>query len=198
MSDKYQAFTQSSIGKLLVKNLGLPQPTKLERYTAGDPLVKGTVLTGGRGRLADELAGLLDQLGIASTTSRTDGEKYKALVFDATGITDSTQLDELWRFFHPTVRRVKGCGRVVVIGTQPELTANAKEATAQRALEGFTRALGKEIRKGSAVNLIYVEPGAEDQIDSTLRFFISSRSAYVSGQVARIVKSIGGDTPEID
>ena len=31
MSDKYQSFTQSPLGKLLVKNLGLPAPTKLER-----------------------------------------------------------------------------------------------------------------------------------------------------------------------
>ena len=40
MSDKYQSFTQSPLGKILVKNLGLPAPTPLERYTAGDPLVE--------------------------------------------------------------------------------------------------------------------------------------------------------------
>ena len=27
MSDKYQSFTQSPLGKILVKNLGLPAPT---------------------------------------------------------------------------------------------------------------------------------------------------------------------------
>ncbi len=47
MSDKYQGFVSSPIGKLLVKNLGLPNPTKLDRYTAGDPLVDGSVLIGG-------------------------------------------------------------------------------------------------------------------------------------------------------
>ncbi|MGZ6678196.1 MAG: 3-oxoacyl-ACP reductase, partial [Nocardioides sp.] len=153
MSDKYQAFTQSSIGKLLVKNLGLPQPTKLERYTAGDPLVKGTVLTGGRGRLADDLAGLLDQLGAASTTARTDGEKYKALVFDATGITSLEQLVTLQEFFTPVLRSLETCPRVVVIGTPPELLKGSERA-AQRALEGFTRSLGKEIGKGGTVQLV--------------------------------------------
>ncbi len=47
MSDKYQAFTSSAIGKFLATNLGLPQPTRLERYAPGDPLVKGTVVVGG-------------------------------------------------------------------------------------------------------------------------------------------------------
>ena len=64
MSDKYQGFVSSPIGKVLVKNLGLPNPTKLERYTAGDPLVDGTVLVGGTGRLAESLPSLLDLLGI--------------------------------------------------------------------------------------------------------------------------------------
>ena len=59
MSDKYQAFTQSAIGKMLVKNLGLPAPTKLERYAAGDPLVRGTVLVGGRGGYLGTVAGAL-------------------------------------------------------------------------------------------------------------------------------------------
>ena len=69
MSDKYQGFVSSPIGKLLVKNLGLPSPTKLDRYDAGDPLVDGTVLVGGTGRLAESLPGLLDVLGIASTAN---------------------------------------------------------------------------------------------------------------------------------
>ncbi|MCA1982669.1 3-oxoacyl-ACP reductase [Nocardioides nematodiphilus] len=185
MSDKYQAFTQSSIGKLLVKNLGLPQPTKLERYTAGDPLVKGTVLTGGRGRLADDLAGLLDQLGAASTTARTDGEKYKALVFDATGITSLKQLVTLQEFFTPVLRSLETCPRVIVIGTPPELLKGSERA-AQRALEGFTRSLGKEIGRGGTVQLVYVAEGYEDSLLSTLGFLLSPKSAYVSGQVVRI------------
>jgi 3-oxoacyl-[acyl-carrier protein] reductase len=46
--------------------------------------------------------------------------------------------------------------------------------------------LGKEIGKGSTVNLVYVAPGAEDTLESTLSFFLSPKSAYVSGQVARL------------
>src|SRR5439155_4229572 len=58
-----------------------------------------------------------------------------------------------------------------------------------RALEGFTRSLGKEVGRGATVQLVRVAPGAEDQLDSTLRFLLSPRSAYVSGQVIAIAPS---------
>lgn len=185
MTDKYQGFVSSPIGKLLVKNLGLPNPTKLDRYTAGDPLVDGTVLVGGRGRLIESLPGLLDVLGIDSARTQEDGQKYKGLVFDATGISTVEELVELQGFFTPVLRSLKSCARVVVIGTPPGL-ASGSEQIAQRALEGFTRSLGKEIGKGGTVQLVYVAEGYEDSVLSTLGFLLSPKSAYVSGQVVRI------------
>ncbi|MCW2794336.1 MAG: fabG 10, partial [Nocardioides sp.] len=182
MSDKYQSFTASPIGKLLVKNLGLPNPMKLDRYVDGAPLVDGTVVVGGRGRLAESLPGLLDLLGIASTETAETGATYKGLVFDATGITSSTELAALREFFTPLLRSLDRCPRLVVLGTPPE-SVEGGERVAQRALEGFTRSLGKEIGNGSTVNLVYVAPGAESTLESTLAFVLSAKSAYVSGQV---------------
>ncbi|WP_346387410.1 3-oxoacyl-ACP reductase [Nocardioides sp.] len=187
MSDRYQGFTASPIGKLLVKNLGLPSPMKLERYVEGAPLVDGTVAVGGRGRLAESLPGLLDLLGIASTTQPDtgDGTTYKGLVFDATAITSSDQLHALRDFFTPLLRSLDTCPRVVVIGTPPEQVSGA-ERVAQRALEGFTRSLGKEIGRGGTVQLVHVADGAEAAVTSTLAFLLSPKSAYVSGQVVRV------------
>jgi 3-oxoacyl-[acyl-carrier protein] reductase len=185
MSDKYQSFTQSAIGKVLVKNLGLPNPTKLQRYAAGDPLVKGTVLTGGRGRLAESLSGLLGELDITSTDTAAAGTKFKGLVFDATGLTSTSDLVALQEFFTPVLRSLESNPRVVVIGTPPE-QVKGRERVAQRALEGFTRSLGKEIGKGGTVQLVYVAEGFEGSLLSTLAFLLSPKSAYVSGQVVRI------------
>ncbi|QIG42911.1 3-oxoacyl-ACP reductase [Nocardioides anomalus] len=185
MSDRYQDFASNPIGKLLVKNLGLPSPTKLERYTAGAPLVDGTVVVGGTGRLVESLPGLLDQLGIASTVTAEDGERYKGLVFDATGLASTEELHALRDFFTPKLRSLGTCPRVVVIGTPPE-QLKGSERVAQRALEGFTRSLGKEIGKGGTVQLVYVAEGAEAAATSTLGFLLSPKSAYVSGQVVRI------------
>ncbi len=185
MSDRYQGFTQSPLGKLLVKNLGLPAPMKLDRYVEGAPLVDGTVLVGGRGRLAESLPGLLDTLGIASTETVEDDARFKGLVFDATGLTSAAELEALREFFTPVMRKLTSCPRVVVLGTPPEQVAGS-ERVAQRALEGFTRSLGKEIGRGGTVQVVYVAEGAESAVTSTLGFLLSPKSAYVSGQVVRI------------
>jgi 3-oxoacyl-[acyl-carrier protein] reductase len=185
MSDRYQSFTETTIGKFLTKNLGLPQPTKLERYAAGDPLVKGTVLVGGRGRLAESLPGLLGVLDVDTTETATEGARYKGLVFDATGLKDAEDLVALRDFFTPVLRSMEKCPRVVVLGTPPESLAGGERVT-QRALEGFTRSLGKEIGRGGTVQLLYVAEGAEGSLLSTLGFFLSPKSAYVSGQVVRV------------
>jgi 3-oxoacyl-[acyl-carrier protein] reductase len=186
MSDRYQSFTSSPIGKLLVKNLGLPDPVDLERWTEGMPLVDGMVVVGGTGRLGVAIERSLDDLGIASTQAATEGETYKGVVFDATGIKTSAELVALQGFFSPLMRSFDKCAHVVVLGTVPEQTESPEERVAQRALEGFTRSLGKEIGRGGVVNLVYVAPGAESTIESTLAFLCSPKSAYVSGQVARL------------
>lgn len=185
MNDFYQGFTSSAIGKQVASLLGLPQPARLERYVEGAPLVDGTVAVGGRGRLADSLVGVLGTLGVAATASTDAESTYKGLVFDATGLTSSEQLVELRDFFTPLLRSLAPCPRVVVIGTPPEQVAGA-ERVAQRALEGFTRSLGKEIGRGGTSQLVYVAEGSEGSVASTLAFLLSPKSAYVSGQVVRI------------
>ena len=192
MSDRYSTLIRTPVGQLLAKNLGLPNPVPLERWTEGAPLVDGTVVLGGAGRLEKSLVAALDDLGVAHLTGAgpvAEGEqKYKGLVFDATGITASDQLVTLQEFFTPVMRSLGTCPRVVVIGTPPE-TVHGAERVAQRALEGFTRSLGKEIGRGGTVQLVYVAPDSHDHpaaIASTLAFLLSPKSAYVSGQVVRI------------
>ena len=196
MSDLYSQLVNSPPGRLIAPRVGLPQPVELERQATGSA-GEGAVLSGAApgGRLGKPVERLLGEIS-APRPERSDSP-LKALVFDATGIADSTELVELQaRFFHPNVKRVGRSGRVVVLGTPPaDLPARA--ATAQRALEGFTRSLGKEIGRGIAVQLVYVAEGAEDQLDSTMRFLLSPRSAYVSGQVVRVGAGVAG-APEIE
>lgn len=216
MKDGYIDFANSNVGAKLVNALGLPKPMPLERYQAGQPVVKGTVLVGGGGepQMLEALAGVFQRIGVQTlaherlpqwvavankaglTTGRwgsngQPGEKVKALVFDATGLTDSIQSDALYWFFHDAARSLLPCGRVVVLGRPPEACTSPRQATIQRGLEGLTRSLGKELKKGSNAQLVYVAEGAESQVESTLRFLLSPRSAYVSAQVIRIGAPVG-------
>src|SRR5271155_1373823 len=209
VSDRYLTFVNRPLGKWLSGRVGLPQPLPLQRYAEGKPELRTPVLVGGTGgaRLTAALARVVGSVQAATlyhgentawaaaanphrlVTGRFSAEtsgRVGALVFDASGIAEPGELAAVYRFFHDTLRSVQPQGRVVVLGTPPELAGTLDAAIAQRALEGLTRALGKEARRAIAVQLVYVAPGAEDAIDSTLRFFLSVRSAYVSGQVVRI------------
>ena len=212
MTDQYQTFAKSPIGKFVIKNLGLPSPTFLERFESATPVVKGAVLFGAAssstlsGAIAQVLANIhansyagnnseLQQaaaktgLNLGAFHPGDKESKFKAVIFDASGIQNSEQLKELYNFFNPIARQIQASGRVIVVGISPETAKTLKQAIAQRALEGFVKSVGKEFKKGIAANLIYVDQGAEANLESTVRFALSPRSAYVSGQVIRVSKA---------
>ena len=211
MSDRYQQFTQSMPGRFITGRLGMPQPAKLRRYEPGQALLEAPALVGAApgGRLLEAIAQVLKATnseayvtpqddakaavkaaGLGPTVWNADQNgdlKFGALIFDASGISKTAELRELYDFFHPVVRRLGTAGRLIVLGTPPEQSESPRQAIAQRAIEGFTRSLAKEIGgKGSTAQLVYVAPGAEGNVESTLRFLLSSKSAFVDAQVVRI------------
>ncbi|WP_144153983.1 3-oxoacyl-ACP reductase [Paraburkholderia sp. BCC1885] len=212
MKDSYLNFVNSPFGARLARSIGLPKPEVLRRYRADRPEFEGLVAIGaGRApHLLDALAGVIARSGFTSVAHESalgwiplaarhglmtgrfepadSGSQGRlvALLFDASGIEDSGELDSLFAFFHDTLRSLGKCGRIVVLGRPPQACATPRQWTAQRALEGLTRSLGKEARRGITANLMYVAQGAEDEAEATLRFFLSPRSAYVSGQVVQI------------
>ncbi|MAX54342.1 MAG: 3-oxoacyl-ACP reductase [Alcanivoracaceae bacterium] len=226
MSDTYQAIANSPMGKALFGAINLPIPVILDRWQPGQAsFIKGRVLVGAAngstavdsilGTLkgapeakvsvlanngnASELQKKAGKLGVDAdnyTANRDDDAKFKGLVFDATGIQNPDELKALWEFFHPVIRKLEKCARVVVVGRTPE-TQTGTARVAQRALEGFTRSVGKEIKKGATAQLVYVNEGAEAQLASPLHFFLSPKSAYVSAQVVRVSEA-GFDAKKFD
>jgi 3-oxoacyl-[acyl-carrier protein] reductase len=220
MSDRYAQLVHTPIGSFVSKQVGLPNPPVLDRYAPGRPVIDGPVLLGAAagGRLVGAIAQALASIGAETSTPLDDelrtpaaaagldakvfnaevapsDQTFKGLVFDASGIGSSGELKEAFDFFHPTIRRVRSSGRIVVLGTPPESCKNPAQAVAQRALEGLTRSIGKEVKKGATAQLVYVAPKAEGQLESTLRFLLSPKSAYVDGQVIRIEASKLGAAP---
>jgi 3-oxoacyl-[acyl-carrier protein] reductase len=197
MTDRYAQLVNAPGLAKLAGGLGLPRPVELERHSEGTPVLSGAVLSGAApgARLERPLKATLDRIGV----ERAGAEgRAKALIFDASGISDSTELVELQRFFYPGVGRLQRNGRVVVLGVPPAEAGTTRAATAQRALEGFTRSLAKEVGgRGATAQLVLVSAGGEDQLESTLRFLLSPKSAYVSGQVIRVGKGVA-PLPDLD
>ena len=216
MSDRYGDFVQSSIGRKVAKNLGLPMPVELDRFDSGQPSVRGSVLVGradgDNTAISESVARILSDLhadvfvnsrdavkdaladaGVKAKANTGGDDKFKVLLFAASNISNADELKQVYEFFHAVARRVEKSGRVIVIGRPPEDLKDIEAALAQRSLEGFVRSVGKEFKRGITAQLIYVAEGAEKNLDSTLRFFASARSAYVSGQVVRVTNGANVD-----
>src|SRR5581483_3080656 len=125
MSDRYQQLINTPVGRIVSKQIGLPQPIQLERYEPGQPVIDGPVLFGAteRARLAAAVSRVLRTIdadahtpfgenvrnaaadaGLEASIFNADvapsNQTFKAPVFDASGIDSSERLRAAYEFFH--------------------------------------------------------------------------------------------------
>src|SRR5689334_8967295 len=152
-TDTYQRITNSQPGRLIAGRLGLPKSTPLRRYEPGQDLLTGPALLGAAGgeRVLPTLERVLRACGAEVLTEPPgdEDERFGALVVDASGIEESSGLRGVYDVLHPVVRQIAPNGRLLVLGTPPESCDTPRAATAQRALEGFVRSIGKEVGRGA-------------------------------------------------
>ncbi|QPP07105.1 3-oxoacyl-ACP reductase [Streptomyces bathyalis] len=220
MADRYLHWTNTRPGRLVTRRLGLPRPVPLHRWSAERPVLgdgpsphpvlhltpvppRGS--EGDAGAHTKELTAVLAGAGLPVRTDSDGaepGERHAAVVVDATGIRDVPGLRRVHECLHPVLRSVVPCGRIVLLAARPD-DADHHQAAAQQALEGFVRSLAKETGGGRTAQLVRLAPGATvADAESTLRFLLSPRSAYVSGQVIEIGEhpsaGTAAETPAID
>ena len=184
-ADWYRTLANSPIGGPLGQ-LGLPRPAALRRYRPGQPLPDGPVLVGtaGTGSLAEHLLALP---GLEAASATEPDAALGALVLDATGLDTLAELAAARTFLTGSLRRLRPSGRVVLLGGQPEQAGDVTGAAARQALDGLVRSVAKELRDGATANLVLLDAAAAPaDVDSTVRFLLSARSAYVDGQVVRV------------
>ena len=201
MALNYADVVSSGVGKSVASRLGLPQPTKLRRYAAGE-LCPGPVLVTGGGAYAAQLVELVSDARVEVLTDLDDlaeGNRLGGIVLDMTALRHPSQLEHLRAVGAPAIKRLGANGRVVVIGVDPaSRTAPAEVATA-RSLEGIVRSIAKELRQGSTANLVLAQPDSASAVRSATEFFLSGRSAFVDGQPIVVGQGEGhnasGDRP---
>ncbi|MDC6381354.1 3-oxoacyl-ACP reductase [Pseudomonas graminis] len=196
-SDRYIDFVNSDLGRKLVGAVGLPAPARLERWQAGRlrPVEGALLLSTGplaervsnfAPRLTDVLLSAGGEVTGAHPWTAEQSAKIKAVVFDASALLRTSELSQLREFFQPILRHLDNSAHVVILSRAPEVQSDPLAASTQQAIEGFSRSLAKEMRNGGTVQLLQVEDGAEDQLEGALRFFLSPKSAFISGQVIRL------------
>ncbi len=183
--DRYSAIVNSPVGARIAGSLGLPKPAVLRRYTPGDALLRGPALIS---TLPGSTLPSLDEL-LTSAGVSLGADHPSALILDATGIATVDDLAGVQEFFSGALRGLGPSGRVIVIGRSPDGGDHIADSVRQ-ALDGIVRSLGKELRRGATANLVWADDPAS--LESTLRFLLSGRSAYVDGQPIRLGP---GDAP---
>jgi 3-oxoacyl-[acyl-carrier protein] reductase len=224
VSDFLLQLAESAQARKVIRTLGLPipLPTKLRRADGPfeeRPLSQAKVAVGAApgAALLPAVALTLARAGADTEVAEADaapfadvaeaygrpvgrivaGEARAALVFDATGIEHPEGLRALFDFFQPLLATLAPSGRVVVLARPAAHAASSTAAAARAALDGFVRSLAKEIgKRGATAQLLVVEPGAEARLEAVLRFVLSARSAFVTGQPIAIgTTAIGGGEP---
>jgi 3-oxoacyl-[acyl-carrier protein] reductase len=115
--------------------------------------------------------------------NRESNHKFKALIFDGTGLKNESDLKSLYFFFHNGLKHLRENGRVIVLLNHYSTCYSVEQHTCREAALSFVRSLAKEIGgKGASANAIELEAGAERSLLASLSFFISRKSAYITGQ----------------
>ncbi len=194
--DAVRDLTQNTV----VQRLGVPTIPQLRRFTPGQPLLEGRALVSDgplthtiRGVLTNAGAGFVDSVPVTPVDQAVAGrpERLAAVVLDATGARVIDDLAAAQQFLTPAVRRLGPCGRIVVLAPAVGPDAAVEAAAVAQGLEGFVRSVAKELRDGATANMLVVEPDGEDGLPSPLRFLLSARSAFVSGQVLHVGEPVG-------
>lgn len=200
MSDYLIDLANGNFTGKIVKSLGLPAPKILKRekggYTSTEFSNKKFLVGAASQAYANEsIQQSLKSLGVANLkTSLSDGEKTDVIIYDATGIKKTDDLIQLHQFFQLIIKKLAAHGKVVVFANDPQFYDDLETAVIGKGVEGFVRALGKEIGgKAANANLVYLNENAANQVNGVLRFLCSYRTTYVSGQVFRLTDKIANE-----
>ncbi len=107
-----------------------------------------------------------------------------ALVVDGRNVSNAPALKAVFNELQAGVKNIKANGKVLIYSIQPELLDDVHHSTYQRALEGISRSLAKELGgRGTTVNLVKLPPNVELKNYGTVQdFFTSGRSAFITAQ----------------
>jgi 3-oxoacyl-[acyl-carrier protein] reductase len=144
-----------------------------------NPLVAGQLPTAVR-ELGEAYARPARALELAAVPEdlRIDG-----VIFDATALATVDELNRLHTFFVPLLSKLATCAHLVVLGRPVTEAPSGEAAAVAGALEGFVRSLGKEIgKRGATAQLLVIAAGAEARAEAALRFLLSPRAAFITGQ----------------
>lgn len=194
MADKYIDLVSGPLGGI-VKKLGLPAPVPLRRFDSGPAYLSEPVLIVGDGESSDFLAKLLSANGFKVHRAFDPSYRYSAVIADYTNADDPADLQAIALGTGAALKRMTACARIITIARSAHPSDDPTVAAARNAVTGITRSLAHEMLRGSTANGIELDGVEIDapSVRAALWFFLSSKSAYVSGQFLRVDSTMGAE-----
>ena len=200
MTDTYTKLIRSAPGAFIARRTGLPRPSTLPRRGDRPAPILGPVVVLGESAGADQVA--RDLLGEGADVRRRFDELLS--VGSVIAVLDEISAPaDLGRILLPlagAMRSLAPGARVVTISRPAQGEDPARDA-ARGGVEGFLRSLAHEMRRGGTANGILVQDGVDldaPGVTGALRFLLSARSAFVTGQFLTVSSAAGSLTENRD
>jgi len=187
-----------SLTNKLFSLLGFAEPVTLKRFNGTNLLPKKVLLLGTSNQVSGDIHHALTQLNLNVIEHCDDASvtPIEALVIDATRYSDESCYQNLYSTVQQSLKSLSNNARVLLLANAANTKHNAQENAFSQALIGFTKSLAKEVgRKGSTANIILInrencntDNNVSIALAAPLKFFLSAKSAFVSGQ-ALIINS---------
>ncbi len=196
MADAYTRFIRSAPGGMLAKQLGLPRPSRLLRRDDRPEPVLGPVVVLGASAGADAVAHRLLEGG-ADVRRRVEGlRSIGSVIVVADELSAPAELGPLLLPLAGAMRSLAPGARLVTISRPATGEEPARDA-ARGGVEGFLRSVAHEMRGGATANGILLADGVGVDAPGAvgaLRFFLSARSAFITGQLLTVSTEAGSTT----
>lgn len=189
-------YLQNSTLRTLLKTLNIPVPVppllkrNLGAYTDDELSGKKVVVAGKENEFLHELQHAFQPLINAATIY---DEKIDGLVVSCVGMQTIEDLEDLYTTVKNTVAKIAANGRVVMVTRSDDNTALSYAV--QKSVDGFSRALSKEIggKKGVTVNLLKITNTqvSVTAVANAAFFFLSDKSSFITGQVVELGNAPG-------
>ena len=196
MADAYTRFIRSAPGGMLAKQLGLPRPSRLLRRDDRPEPVLGPVVVLGTSAGADAVAHRLLAGGADVRRRVEDLRSIGSVIVVADELAAPAELGPLVLPLAGAMRSLAPGARIVTLSRPATGEEPARDA-ARGGVEGFLRSIAHEMRGGATANGILLEDGIDVDAPGAvgaLRFFLSARSAFVTGQLLRVSSDAGSAT----
>ncbi len=184
----------SLVSAKVAEFLGFSAPVTLRRHEPGQALVEGPALVLGAGPDADAVGAQLVAWDVEVHRHPTPEQRYGAVVVVLTGAEHPSDLGGPLLEAASTLKKLGRCARIVTVSRAATADDAPAVAAARQGIDAVVRTIAKESRGGTTTNGLVLGasvPVTAASVVGGLRFLLSSKSAFVHGQLLAVDSSAG-------